>query len=73
VKSFEKAETVDLARRPKRAGRKRAGGGKPAVFPLFQGVERDAGGLVTGGNDRLARALRKDALDTFVTVDVESS
>jgi len=72
-KSFEKAETVDLARQPKRAGRKRAGGGKPVVFPFFQGVERDAGGLVTGGNERLAQALRQDALDTCVTVDVESS
>ncbi|MBA3357524.1 MAG: tetratricopeptide repeat protein [Pyrinomonadaceae bacterium] len=73
LESFEKADTLDLARRPKRASRKRAGRGKPAVFPLFQGVERDAGGLVTGGNERLAKALRKDALDTFATVDVESS
>jgi hypothetical protein len=42
-------------------------------MPLFQGVERDVGGLVTGGNERLAKALLKDALDTFVTVDVEGS
>jgi len=72
-KFFEKAENVNLARQPKLAGRKRAGGGKPPVFPLFQGLERDAGGLLTGGNERLAKALRKDALDTFVTVDVENS
>ena len=44
-----------------------------AVLPLFQGVEQDAGGLVTGGNERLAKALLKDALDTLVTVDLESS
>ncbi|CAN5666947.1 hypothetical protein BH18ACI4_BH18ACI4_19540 [soil metagenome] len=70
---FEKAETVAVARRPKGAGTRRAGGGKSAVFPLFQGTERNAGGLVTGGNERLAKALRKDALDTIVTIDIESS
>jgi tetratricopeptide (TPR) repeat protein len=73
LKSFEKAETVELEHRPKRAGRKRADGGKAAGFPLFQGVEWNAGGLVTGGNERLARALRKDALETFVTVEIENS
>lgn len=71
--SFEKAETVDLGRTPKRPGRKRPAHVKTAVFPLFQGEKPDAGGLVTGGNERLAKALRKDALDTFITVDVESS
>jgi tetratricopeptide (TPR) repeat protein len=73
LKSFEKAEIVDLDGQRKRTGRKRAGTGKPAVFPLFQGAERDAGGLVTGGNERLAKALRQDALSININPDQEFS
>ncbi|MBA3513258.1 MAG: tetratricopeptide repeat protein [Pyrinomonadaceae bacterium] len=72
LKSFAKAKIVELAQGAKRAGRKRAGGGKSLVVPLFEDVQRVAGGLVTGGNERLAKALRKDALDTLVTVDIET-
>jgi tetratricopeptide (TPR) repeat protein len=73
MKSFEKARTQDSVGRRKRATRKGSLGGKLAEVSLFQDVEKQMGGLVTGGNERLAKALRKDALDTFVAADLPTS
>ncbi|MGH9971321.1 MAG: tetratricopeptide repeat protein [Pyrinomonadaceae bacterium] len=71
--SFEKAQLADLSAAPKRAGRKRQAQEKTVVVPLFQAPQPDARGLMTGGNERLAKALRQDALDTFIAADVESN
>jgi tetratricopeptide (TPR) repeat protein len=71
--SFEKAQMADLGSAPKRTGRKRPAHLKSAVLPLFQGRQPEARGLMTGGNERLARVLRQDALDTLITADAESN
>ncbi|HZI87122.1 MAG TPA: hypothetical protein VFD48_09830, partial [Pyrinomonadaceae bacterium] len=73
MKSFEKARTQDSAGRTKRATKKGSLAGKLAEVSLFQDVEKQMGGLVTGGNERLAKALRKDALDTVVAADLPTS
>ncbi len=72
--SFEKAQQVgEASQEPKRSGRRRQASGKSRTFPLFQEVTSDARGLMTGGDERLARVLRQDALSTVVIGDVEAT
>lgn len=68
--SFEKSHLrEDPRREAKRSGRKRQAQVKT---PLLQKVAPDARGLMTSGDERLARVLRQDALNTIVTRDVKS-
>ena len=70
--AFDKAEQVELPRRPSATGK-----AQPlriaAIAPLFQGLASHLRQLITGGDQRLAEALRRDALNTFPSPDVEST
>lgn len=68
--SFEKSNLHgDSGRENKRSGRKRQAHPKT---PLLQQVAPDARGLMTSADERLARVLRQDALNTLVTRDLKS-
>ncbi len=71
--SFEKAQSAEQGPLPKAASRKRRARPEGVAFPLFQNPASDARRLMTGGDQRLAKALRQDALSTFISLDIESS
>ncbi len=75
--SLAKAQGREPGRTPNTAGKptgkRRQGQGSAGVVPFFQEPPSDARRLMTGGDQRLARALRQDALNVFVSLDAESS
>lgn len=56
---------------PSGKGRLRKGEG--VLLPFSQDAATEVRHLITGGDPRLARALRQDALNVFVSPDVETS
>lgn len=71
--AFEKAEQVELLRVPSSADKVRQPLNVAAVAPLFQGLASQSRQLITGGDQRLAEALRRDALNAFQSADAEST
>jgi tetratricopeptide (TPR) repeat protein len=66
---FEKAGTGALIRTPTAAGSKRHSG--PQVpAPLFRSTSSNSRKLITGGDRRLAEALREDALSACNSADI---
>jgi tetratricopeptide (TPR) repeat protein len=69
---FEKAGAQVFPRTGRAVKRKKQSGGDIAVAPLFQRSPESSRGLITGGDRRLAEALRQDALSAFNSTDVGS-
>ncbi len=68
--AFEKAQSEDFARAQKSTA-KRQSHGVSAVAPLFRVPASHNRKMMTCGDERLARALRQDALNAFNSSDVE--
>ncbi len=68
--AFEKAQSEDFARAQKSTA-KRHSHGVSAVAPLFRVPASHNRKMMTCGDERLARALRQDALNAFSSSDVE--
>ncbi len=64
--SFEKARVGDATADSKRTGKKRQTNVRTDFFAFLQEASPDARGLMTGGDERLARVLRQDALMTML-------
>jgi tetratricopeptide (TPR) repeat protein len=69
---FEKAGGQVFRRTGRVVKRKKQSAGDIAVAPLFQQSAESSRGLITGGDRRLAEALRQDALSAFNSTDVGS-
>ena len=69
--AFERAGAVEVSQPTKPARKRRQAHGDEAVAPLFQISASNSRKLITGGDRRLAEALRRDALRVFTTADVD--
>ncbi len=70
--SLAKARIGEPIRTPKPAGKKRPHD-ESELLPFATEATSQIRRLVTGGDQRLARALRQDALNVYISSDVESS
>jgi tetratricopeptide (TPR) repeat protein len=69
--AFERADAVEVTHPTKPARKRRQAHRDEAVAPLFQVSLSNSRRLITGGDRRLAEALRQDALSAFTTADVD--
>jgi tetratricopeptide (TPR) repeat protein len=71
--AFEKAEQVELPRTAMSPAKVTQPSSVAEIAPLFQGPAYNSPQLITGGDQRLAEVLRRDALNTFKSSDVEGT
>ena len=69
---FEKAGPRAVVRKTTPAGSKRQNGRAPVAAPLFRSSPANSRKLITGGDRRLAEALRQDALSACNSADIIS-
>ncbi len=69
--AFERAGNADLAFAAPLPGKKRQTRSSAAVAPLFQIPASSSRRLISGGDRRLAEALRRDALSTFIAAGLQ--
>jgi tetratricopeptide (TPR) repeat protein len=69
--AFEKAKKGNFSPPTKPASRKRSTQDDAVVAPLFRVSSSNSRRIVTGGDPRLAEALRQDALSIFTSPDAE--
>jgi tetratricopeptide (TPR) repeat protein len=69
---FEKAGPRAVVRKTTPAGSKRQNGRAPVAAPLFRSLPTNSRKLITGGDRRLAEALRQDALSACNSMDLVS-
>jgi len=69
--AFERAGAVEVSQPTKPSGKRRQAHSDEAVAPLFQISASNSRRLITGGDRRLAEALRQDALSAFTAADVD--
>jgi hypothetical protein len=63
--AFERAGAVEVSQLTKSVGKRRQAHNDEGVAPLFQISASNSRRLITGGDRRLAEALRQDALSAF--------
>src|SRR5712691_9250544 len=69
--AFERAGAVEVSQLTKPAGKRRQAHNDEDVAPLFQISASNSRRLITGGDRRLAKTLRQDALSAFTAADID--